>query len=334
MNTFIKRSMKLAVAIVFIGASVVPACAQKKGIIKGAKAALGKKPPLTGTAPVVKPVTPRVPPTLQGAQVPNFTTSVNKALDNAVERTVANKQLTDETATTKPMLYTKNVIQKVQETNLADLLRATKMWHKNREIKWVNEEFLDKTIDFRMLITPNTPKLIPITNIETDISYLLDAADRRACPFWRSFPATGKRWDLLVETLKKVDQTFFVEYDGQMYLDVSALALVHSYEDALDKLAWRVDSKYLTNILWNAAYFIAVRNKEIANALKAANNIGAPQFKGIPQADVTTQRTAEEIKSLVENLDPENPLRQAVEKMLKTAEDDGYITPIEGNPIH
>ncbi len=53
--------MKLILAILFICASVVPACAQRGKGVKNLPKALGKKPPLTGTAPVGRvPVTPRV----------------------------------------------------------------------------------------------------------------------------------------------------------------------------------------------------------------------------------------------------------------------------------
>ena len=90
MKLFMKRSVQLLFMAVFVATAVTPACAQKKGLSKGVKNALGKKPPLTGTAPVVRPpVIPRVPPTVPNAAVPAPKVSPVSA---AVERQVVQAQ--------------------------------------------------------------------------------------------------------------------------------------------------------------------------------------------------------------------------------------------------
>ncbi len=61
--------MPLLFTAVFMVMAVVPACAQKKGLPKGVKAVLGKKPPLTGAAPVVRLPVSCVPLVLSNAVV-------------------------------------------------------------------------------------------------------------------------------------------------------------------------------------------------------------------------------------------------------------------------
>ena len=245
----------MAVAIVFIGASVVPSCAQnKKGIINGAKAALGKKPPMTGTAPVVKPVTPRIPPTLQGASVPNFTASVNKALDNAVERVVA------------PQVKS---------------------------------------------ATPQMPTLVPISGVSLDIYQKPDEATLPLYNWLESRLNDAKK--SIIDYFGRLDSDYFVEQNGQIFINVSTLMRRGPYEKNVS--VFRNVGSATQQTMRDVA---AARTKQIEQAIIAAK---------LP-VDPITLGTAEKIKALVGNLERDNPLRQAVEGMLKTAEDDGYIMPI------
>ena len=101
MNTFINRGVKSILAVLFISVSIIPVHAQgwKKGIQNLPKA-LGKKPPLTGTAPVVRlPVTPRVPPTLPNAVV---STPRVAPVTAAVEQKVAQATVQAQTAAQIP----------------------------------------------------------------------------------------------------------------------------------------------------------------------------------------------------------------------------------------
>lgn len=91
---FIKHSVQLILTAVFIATAVIPACAQKKGITKGVKAVLGKKPPLTETAPVVCPNVTHIPSSLTGAATVNPSRTVTAtALERQVtQATVKNLQ--------------------------------------------------------------------------------------------------------------------------------------------------------------------------------------------------------------------------------------------------
>lgn len=346
----------MAVAIVFIGASVVPACAQKKSIVKGAKAALGKKPPMTGTAPiVVKPVTPRVPPTLQGATVPTRTAIAENVLNVAVERqldktiipakfrdrfvVVLGGQMSTEqfldhflpNDTDKPGTTTEKIMQQLREIDISRVLENTE--GKDWSLWSVNNRKSFPRTDFTNLITPNTPKLIPIsanTEINTVRDVLKETLQEEKAYGQGLFHERPNRGTgplntiVLIAAVEKIDNFFFVKKNGQVFVNVASLSKVHSYEEALAKLGDEINSKFFQTALKPTSYLIELRNKQIADALKAANNTAAPQFKGIPQTDPTTQRTAEEIKSLVENLDPENPLRKAMEKILQ---EEGYTVP-------
>lgn len=404
MNTFIKRSIKIALAIVFIGAAAVPACAQnKKGIVKGAKAALGKKPPLTGTAPVVKPVTPRVPPTLQGTQVPTRFAVPNEALNAAVEREISAQALTKQMISSLGLgeqdLRTNGFITprtladmaaagRVSGDQLIDYIILTKpVGYDIRGLKLLKSEDMSlvlkqdlslenprpwsedwslfyesiESTNFSKWITPNTPKFIPIdfdTNIMREIKY----------SSYRSFPNTFHSEHIaLLVAVTKIDKTLFVEKNGKLFINTDTLIHINSYGEALLKL----DKKTSVTIFCRPMIGIAkLRNQQIMDALKNNQDKGVnsleevkPQAAGhaltdnflgatleavsklparhpvrqevekqlfstaIPaQHDITTQRTAEEIKNLVENLDPENSLRQAIEGTLK---DNGYIAPAE-----
>ncbi len=294
MNTFIKRSMKLAVAIVFIGASVVPACAQRGKGFKNLPKALGKKPPLTGTAPVVKPVTPRIPPTLQSAAVPNFTASVNKALDNAVERVVAPKIIPTSTV--------------VKSNSPVDVKKLDKLIR-----KFFYSSFAQ--IGPQYILFPSDPR--------TDIDQLSLRPGRKS----------EKTYHAVIAVLKEADERIFHRHKGKIYIDVLALGIecidketIISYKNQIisDHRYYKNDEKYYRDIAINEySDFINKRNQQIMDALQ---NYIYRRKQQLSKIDPTTQRTAEEIKSLVENLDPENPLRQAIEGTLK---DNGYIAPAE-----
>ncbi len=70
MNTWMNCGIKVLVTVLFLGAAVVPACAQRGKGIKLVTKVLGKKPPLTGTASVARPpVMPHVPPAVLNTTV-------------------------------------------------------------------------------------------------------------------------------------------------------------------------------------------------------------------------------------------------------------------------
>ena len=99
MNRFINRSLQVMLTILCVGVCVVPVCAQRGKGIKKLTKALGEKPPLTGTAPVVRPpVTPRVPPTTAVAVPP-------AALHTVVERQVAQLQTKAPLTATLPVAF-------------------------------------------------------------------------------------------------------------------------------------------------------------------------------------------------------------------------------------
>lgn len=145
--------MKIALAVVFIGASVVPACAQKKGITKLPKA-FGKKPPLTGTAPVVKPVTPRVPPTLQGAaQIPTHFAVPGKALNTVVQREVAKQQAASNTAMNQKVATENYIPQYIPNESelmvaLYDIGEANGRYNVFLDLAWIIDIFkrTDETV--------------------------------------------------------------------------------------------------------------------------------------------------------------------------------------------
>ncbi len=120
---------------------------------------------------------------------------------------------------------------------------------------------------------------------------------------------------------ESIDSYFFTRVDDKLFLNVSSAKETRSYQDALKKYLseYPYSARTIDKVVRSKPiqYFIAKRNLQILKALQGTK----------PQAvDPTTQRTAEEIKMLVENLDPENPLRQAIEGTLK---DNGYIAPAE-----
>lgn len=65
--------MSKLLLLIFVLSLCVPTYAQRKGISNAVKAALGKRPPLTGIAPTIRVGVPRVPPTIVGAALPTQT---------------------------------------------------------------------------------------------------------------------------------------------------------------------------------------------------------------------------------------------------------------------
>ena len=280
MNTLIKYGMQIAVAIIFIGASVVPACAQRGKGFKNLPKALGTKTPLTGTAPVVVPVTPRIPPLLPGGAVPNFTTAVNKALEHAVERVVAPKLTPAVTPNTPPV-------------DMKKLDRLIRRLFAN----WFAQ------IGHQYIFFPSDPKI--------DIDQLPLRPGRKS----------EKTYRAVIANLKETDEFIFYEYDGNTYINIASLGM-----DAFDKevvLSYQntINDTYRDIAISEYSDFINKRNQQIMDALQDYVYRRTQQ-----SADPTTQRTAEEIELLVGNLDPENPLRQIIEKTLKN---NGYIAPAE-----
>lgn len=105
------RDIKLILIVLLISVSVIPVHAQgwKKGIQKLPKA-LGKKPPLTGTTPAVRPpVAPRVSPTVAAVAMP---ITPNTALNTMVERQVA--QATVQVQTMAQLSKSKDFLTGVQ----------------------------------------------------------------------------------------------------------------------------------------------------------------------------------------------------------------------------
>ncbi len=125
---------------------------------------------------------------------------------------------------------------------------------------------------------------------------------------------------LAASACKKVDQFLFMEKDGQVFLNVPVMKHFHSYEIALEGAARTLQSLVQYPLFTRSVEnFFVRRNKQIASSIeKYLNNSG----------DITTQRTAEEIKQLVDNLDSRNPLRISVEAALRMTAREGHISPV------
>ena len=321
MNPLIKHTIKGILTIVFISAAVVSVYAQgKKDIIKGVEATLGKK------SPGVAVVSTRVPANLTGTTISQATTNqalerfivpqvvrFNPTLNKFLMRKIATSTLSWDFATTS---FTFHIIRQIEKIDLDRLLESNKKIEAPSYI-WDLDEF-EVSIDFAQLITEDMPEFIPVkVNINS-------AEDTKQMLQWREMTEGENKGiglikrGMLIAAVEKVDKYFFVEDNGQLYINKRALTQVHSYRDALGKLALKVPSNFFSSSLFALSKLVDFRNKQIINAL---NNSVKPQ---IP--DVITQRTAEEIKFLLENLDPQNPLRQTVEGALK---DNGYIVPAE-----
>ena len=286
--------MMLGLSLVLLGTTGVPAYAQKRNFISYIKNAFGKKTPVTA-----------VPNNL-----PNRAPS-KLALNAAVERKIAQKQFS----------LSENILKKIQETDLITLM--------DKVAPATSERKFYPPSDFSQLITPDTPQFIPISihvqiDPEQDIEIMSDIQKN-------SYPTGPKHDRVVLNTIKKIDSFFFIEHNGKFYLNVAALKKGTSYEKVLYKLQEEINSKYLR---FHSTVLVKVRNKQIMDALKYNQSHGINSLDALhPQADIFTQRAAEEIKNSVKNLSPANPLRQAIENVLMNAVNNGYITPIEDNPI-
>ncbi len=153
MNTFIKRSMMVGFSLVFISAAVVPACAQQKNIVKGAKTVLGKKPPLTGTAPVVKSVPPRTPVTslspIQSKKMAEINSKLQRKLESGLWLQVTPQ---DKLALTNAQLRANMQVPqsfvRIEDITPVQLTGAVYLWLKNNPGKKLSHDsFLGKEIE-------------------------------------------------------------------------------------------------------------------------------------------------------------------------------------------
>lgn len=167
---------------------------------------------------------------------------------------------------------------------------------------------------------PNNSVSIPVEGISLDPMH----EDPTMQALWGSLSKrrnVGPQKILLaLSACKKIDQFLFTEKDGQVFLNVQVLRHFRSYGPALEGLARTVNS-YLKHPLFTdpVEQFIMLRNQQIVSSLE--NYLGTTP-------DITTQRTAEEIKHLLENLNPENPFRISVESALRTSATNGDIRPV------
>ena len=312
----------LGCTLVFIGAAAVPACAINGKNLKNLPKALGKKPPVTGIKPEVRlPVTPRIPPTLAVPDVSHLTRAGNVALK--LQRIVvpqvmppnSHTSLMPENTLNAPKLMGTDIqeqmVERIQEIDLPSILGKrlvnipqgySEIWNTYPHIK----------MNFGEWVTSDTPDLILFRDVTSKY--------------------TGKK-DIMQDPImsaiiKKADEFFFIKQaDGKIYIKKDSLILGHSYGEVLEKLQRNIHSNQIYLALRELPGFIELRQQQIKKSLLL---IGSPEGALLadlePQPDVTTQRTAEEIKFLVENLDPQNSLRQAVENMLQ---ENGYISPAE-----
>lgn len=130
---------------------------------------------------------------------------------------------------------------------------------------------------------------------------------------------------LAMSACKKIDQFLFTEKDGQVFLNVPVIKHFRSYGPALEGLARTLSSLVQAPLFTQSVdQFIMRRNQQIATSIQKHLNA----VEAIATRDITTQRTAEEIEQLVNNLDEQNPLRISVEAALRNTAKDGYIRPV------
>jgi len=380
MNTLIKRGIKVAVTLIFIGAAVVPACAQnKKGLVKSVEKALERK--ITVKTPTVRvaPVTPRVPPTLQGgALVPTHAVSNENTLNASVKREKISR-------------LSQKTLQKVLQTNIIShkdqsLLTSMPpywMFGRNSEREYFVSN-LDGLGRWRMT-RRHIPNFVPIENITIrptdEDAAIIQVRNRllerspsdksswesvRINPIYK-YKEEELRSDMIaweqhnvghydavlieavITVLKKVDNYFFIEREGQVFVRMWHFT-GNSYGEVLSKLAREINHKKLYHGLNSNAItdFIRLRDRQIIEAFEKNEGInslepdgtvnvtdysytlrprrrvrGQKLFEG--EQGITTRRTAEEIKFLVKNLDPKNPLRQTIEHTLEILEKYGEI---------
>lgn len=180
----------------------------------------------------------------------------------------------------------------------------------------------DKTsrVDHLLARLPDNTAYIPVEGVSLSPLY----EDRAMQNLWVDLAGErglGPQKVLLAASAcKKVDQFLFMEKDGQVFLNVPVMKHFHSYEIALEGAARTLQSLVQYPLFTRSVEnFFVRRNKQIASSIeKYLNNSG----------DITTQRTAEEIKQLVDNLDSRNPLRISVEAALRMTAREGHISPV------
>ena len=361
MNTLIKRSMMLGLSLVFVGAAVVPACAQKKGLTNLPKAVLGKKPPLTGISPVVRvPVTPRVPPTLQGVATIPTRVVPNAALNANVERQLIQA--------TTPSLVLTPALSVVSTPESVHVLPDIGTPYLNISLEQIRD-FLEEHDRFDRGTT--TLERLISTFKRTDKIFFKPARDGYHVNENVAKNVTyAEVWHLLVQ------DTGFVKKGMRALVDVDFSEseidginihdwIIAKHQELRNRSTWYgryavwsdtsvgVEPNPITPILklrqQQISYALGKQQKtaklfdnaiqhstagieslsenlDPQNPILRAVEQAVPPLRRVTVTDVTTQRTAEEIKFLVENLDPQNSLRQAVENMLQ---ENGYLAPVE-----
>ena len=218
MKIFIKRSLQLIFATIFISVAVSSVCAQ--GWKKGAKKlpeALGKKPPLTGTVSVVHPpVTPRVPPTVTGAALPVRTVS-NAKLNLSVERKmhkmhVNNPYGNDYVILQKTPITSVEMEQVFQLLSLPEIIRT----YDSGIVKSV------KVItDFTNLVDSDTPKYLFAEIDDNSLESSLKIMEEGLLAQKKSQDFRSREIAYIVNACRRTDELFFREVNGKLVIDVA-----------------------------------------------------------------------------------------------------------------
>lgn len=330
MNTLIKRSMKLAFALVFIGASVIPAYAQKN-ILQGLSRSLTKKrPPLTGGTGTLLPgpVVPRVPPTtpltLTGAAALNFRSAVDAALETKVTRQLIQTTLP---AIEQPPALDMSAQAEVVTPAISNTATGATPTTPSSTLNTVSQR---KQI-LKLIAKPfgNAFNHLGPQYIFVPFDPEIDRKNLSLRPGKRKEETYRK----VIEMFEKCDAIFFHEHDGGNFIDLFSIYFHPLYEESLLVGTKRNASDIsLANIaISEYKDFIDMRNKQIMDAALRAHEISTLQEAQL--ADPTTQRTAEEIQFLLENLDPQNPLRQSFESTLNQTVQAGHISPISTRQV-
>ena len=147
----------------------------------------------------------------------------------------------------------------------------------------------------------------------------------------RTLGTNTAKTERVIKLFEEADAFFFKKREGKIFLNTFSFYMNNKslrYENyfKLGRGSYAHNSKSIEkNIALTSEYkdFIDKRNRQIRDVLEQNGKL-SPSKTTKQQADITTQRTAEEIKMLVENLDPQNPLRRAIEHTLQV---NGYIAP-------
>ena len=248
----------------------------------------------------------------QVGRIPETFTSISAALPMDLQSMLMRKAVSGQMKTHVTSIQTFQAIQN---------LSLPQIWEfggKNTKYSLLEDKPLN--LDPLLARLPNHNVRIPVEGISLNPMY----EDPTMQALWGNLSKArniGPQKVLLaLSACKKIDQFLFTEKDGQVFINVPVLRHFHSYGPALEGLARTVNS-YLEYPLFTdpVKQFIMLRNQQIVSSLE--NYLDATR-------DITTQRTAEEIKHLLENLDPENPLRISVEGALRTSAKEGYIRPV------